>query len=68
MDEEPYRHYWRVYTKTTGDGIVLTHHTVDALNGRSPELIDRGSHALKGKSPPCRFSASALRLTLAALD
>ena len=38
------------YTKTTGDAILLTHHTVDALNGRSPELIDRGSHALKGKS------------------
>ena len=32
------------------DAILLTHHTVDALNGRSPELIDRGSHALKGKS------------------
>jgi class 3 adenylate cyclase len=38
------------YTKATGDAILLTQHTVDALNGRSPELIDRGSHALKGKS------------------
>jgi class 3 adenylate cyclase len=38
------------FTKTTGDAILLTHHTADALNGRSPELIDRGSHALKGKS------------------
>ena len=37
-------------TKTTGDAILLTHHTVDALNGRSPDLIDRGAHALKGKS------------------
>ncbi|OBA81546.1 cyclase [Mycobacterium sp. 1164966.3] len=37
-------------TKTTGDAILLTHHTVDALDGRSPELIDRGAHALKGKS------------------
>jgi class 3 adenylate cyclase len=37
-------------TKTTSDAILLTHHTVAALNGRSPELIDRGSHALKGKS------------------
>jgi adenylate cyclase len=37
-------------TKTTGDAILLTHHTADALNGRSPGLIDRGSHALKGKS------------------
>ena len=37
-------------TKTTGDTILLTRHTVDALNGRSPELVDRGAHALKGKS------------------
>ncbi|MDT5259811.1 MAG: adenylate cyclase [Mycobacterium sp.] len=38
------------HTKTTGDAILLTHHTVDALNGPSRELIDRGAHALKGKS------------------
>jgi adenylate cyclase len=38
------------FTKTTSDAILLTHHTVAALNGRSPKLIDRGSHALKGKS------------------
>ncbi len=38
------------YTKTTGDAILLTRDCLDALNGRSPELIDRGSHALKGKS------------------
>src|SRR5690242_10296814 len=38
------------YTKTTGDPILLTRHCIDALNGRSPDLIDRGSHALKGKS------------------
>jgi hypothetical protein len=38
------------FTKTTSDAILLTHHTVAALNGRSPELIDRGSQALKGKS------------------
>jgi adenylate cyclase len=37
-------------TKTTGDAILLTHHTVDALTSRPPGLIDRGSHALKGKS------------------
>jgi adenylate cyclase len=37
-------------TKTTGDAILLTHQTVDALASRPPELIDRGSHALKGKS------------------
>ena len=39
-------------TKTTGDAILLTGHTVDALNGRSPELTDRGALALKGKSAP----------------
>lgn len=37
-------------TKTTDDAILLTHHTVDALTARPPELIDRGAHALKGKS------------------
>jgi class 3 adenylate cyclase len=37
-------------TKTTGDAILLTHQTVDALASRPSELIDRGSHALKGKS------------------
>src|SRR6202012_5925700 len=42
-------------TKTTGDAILLTHHTVVALNGRSPELIDRGAHALKGKSAPVQL-------------
>jgi class 3 adenylate cyclase len=38
------------FTKTTGDAILLTGQCVDALNGCSPELIDRGPHALKGKS------------------
>ena len=37
-------------TKTTGDAILVTQQCVDALNGRSPELVDRGPHALKGKS------------------
>jgi class 3 adenylate cyclase len=37
-------------TKTTGDSILLTRHTVDALVRRPPGLVDRGSHALKGKS------------------
>jgi adenylate cyclase len=37
-------------SKTTGDAILLTHQTVDALVTRPPGLIDRGSHALKGKS------------------
>jgi adenylate cyclase len=37
-------------TKTTGDAILLTHQSVDALVSRPSGLIDRGSHALKGKS------------------
>jgi adenylate cyclase len=37
-------------TKTTGDAILLTHHTVEALIARPPGLTDRGFHALKGKS------------------
>jgi class 3 adenylate cyclase len=37
-------------TKTTGDAILLTHHTVDALVSQPPGLTDRGLHALKGKS------------------
>ena len=39
-------------TKTTGDALLLTQQTVDALVSRRPELIDRGAHALKGKSAP----------------
>jgi class 3 adenylate cyclase len=39
-------------TKTTGDAILITRYTIDALNGRSPELVDRGAHAVKGKSAP----------------
>jgi class 3 adenylate cyclase len=39
-------------TKTTGDAILLTQHTVDALVYRPVGLTDRGSHALKGKSAP----------------
>jgi class 3 adenylate cyclase len=37
-------------TKTTGDAILLTQQTVDALSIRPPGLVDRKSHALKGKS------------------
>jgi class 3 adenylate cyclase len=37
-------------TKTTGDAILLTDQCVDALVSRPPGLIDRGSHAMKGKS------------------
>ena len=39
-------------TKTTGDAILLTQQTVDALVARPPGLADRGAHALKGKSAP----------------
>jgi adenylate cyclase len=38
------------FTKTTGDAILITRHCVDALVARPPGLIDRGPHALKGKS------------------
>src|ERR1700743_1691902 len=37
-------------TKTTGDAILITQQSVDALASRPPRLNDRGSHALKGKS------------------
>ena len=37
-------------TKTTGDAILLTNQTVDALDPPPPGLTDRGAHALKGKS------------------
>ena len=37
-------------TKTTGDAILVTDSCVDALDTRPSGLVDRGSHALKGKS------------------
>ncbi|WP_066810493.1 adenylate/guanylate cyclase domain-containing protein [Mycobacterium lehmannii] len=37
-------------TKTTGDPILLTSQTVDGLDRRPFGLLDRGAHALKGKS------------------
>jgi class 3 adenylate cyclase len=37
-------------TKTTHDPILLTQQSADTLTARPPELIDRGFHALKGKS------------------
>ncbi|OMC26227.1 adenylate/guanylate cyclase domain-containing protein [Mycobacterium colombiense] len=37
-------------TKTTGDTILLTHRTVDALACRPAGLVDKGLHDLKGKS------------------
>lgn len=39
-------------TKSTGDAVLMTGQTVDALGARPSGLIDRGSHALKGKSTP----------------
>ena len=41
-------------TKTTGDTILLSQQTVDALVSRPSGLIDRGAHALKGKSATTR--------------
>jgi class 3 adenylate cyclase len=37
-------------TKTTGDAILVTQHTVEASARRPLGLVDRGSHVLKGKS------------------
>lgn len=39
-------------TETTSDAILLTQSCVGALVRQSPGLVDRGSHALKGKSAP----------------
>ncbi|ORW43144.1 cyclase [Mycobacterium paraense] len=44
-------------TKTTGDTLLLTGSCVDALRSRPPGLIDRGSHAVKGKSAPVQVFA-----------
>ncbi len=41
-------------TKTTGDAILLTDQTVDALVSRPPGLVDRGAQAMKGKSAPTK--------------
>ena len=39
-------------TKTTGDAILLTQPTLEALTSRPPGLADRGVHVLKGKTAP----------------
>ncbi|HUP99716.1 MAG TPA: adenylate/guanylate cyclase domain-containing protein [Aeromicrobium sp.] len=44
-------------TKTTGDTILITQQTLDTLGERRTELVDRGSHELKGKSAPVRVYA-----------
>ncbi|BCZ20331.1 adenylate/guanylate cyclase domain-containing protein [Mycobacterium senriense] len=41
-------------TKATGDAILLTGSCVDALTSRPHGLLDRGTHALKGKSAEVR--------------
>jgi class 3 adenylate cyclase len=43
-------------TKTTGDVILLTQQTVDAMSSRLSWLTDRGPHALKGKSAAIQVS------------
>ena len=60
-------------TKTTGDAILLTQQTVEALLSGMPGLTDRGAQALKGKSAPVKvFSldpvASASRMHVAEPD
>jgi adenylate cyclase len=44
-------------TKTTGDTILVTRESVDALDTRPSGLADRGSHALKGKPAPVQVFA-----------
>jgi adenylate cyclase len=46
-------------TKTTGDAILVTQQSVDALASRPSGLTDRGSHALKGKSAAIQVFALA---------
>ena len=50
-------------TKTTGDTILLTQQSIEALGSRPPGLIDRGPHALKGKAAPVQVF-SLLRMEL----
>jgi class 3 adenylate cyclase len=46
-------------TKTTGDSILLTQQTVDALVNHPPGLEERGHHVLKGKSAAVQVFAVA---------
>lgn len=46
-------------TKTTGDTILLTHATVDALRHKPDGLSDRGLHELKGKAATVHVHALA---------
>jgi hypothetical protein len=45
----PTAHRW-IKAKTTGDAILLTQQSIDALGSRPLGLVDRGAHAFKGKS------------------
>jgi adenylate cyclase len=47
-------------TKTTADAILLTQQTADALHARPVELVDRGVHAVKGKSAAVQIYALAV--------
>lgn len=44
-------------TKTTGDAILLTQSTLDALSSRPTALVERGDHELKGKTAATRLYA-----------
>ncbi len=46
-------------TKTTGDTILLTQQSVDALASRPLGLVDRGGHAVKGKAAAVNVFAFA---------
>ncbi|WP_123024252.1 adenylate/guanylate cyclase domain-containing protein [Mycolicibacterium stellerae] len=50
-------------TKTTGDTILLTQQTIDALVSRPTPLTDRGSHELKGKSAAIQVFALGQGIT-----
>ncbi len=56
-------------TKTTGDAILLTRESVEALHPRPPALADRGFHALKGKSAAVQvFGLNRLRVSAQGAD
>jgi adenylate cyclase len=48
-------------TKATGDAMLLTGSCVDALTSRPHGLLDRGTHALKGKSAVVQVFTLALQ-------
>jgi adenylate cyclase len=50
-------------TKTTGDAILLTQQTVEALASALPGLTDRGSHGFRGKSATVQVFAIDPALT-----